>query len=119
MWCLFPDKFLVKLWAKYRWGVDNENYEEGDEYKGAAPYYLDPWTGEPEGTRCSQEIKGGMQYPDGSECVVDRHDPNKYPDSCRFVPDNAGQTAEASLMFSSIVDIKSVRDIIFFFLYCF
>ncbi|XP_041465498.1 calcium-activated chloride channel regulator 1-like isoform X1 [Lytechinus variegatus] len=92
------DSVLVRNWGYLRWGLFKEHYDPDDVREVGAPAYDIPGGGT-EGTRCSLKIKGEVLHADGRPC---QKTPNSdYDPSCRFVPNTAGQTATASLLFGT------------------
>ncbi|ODN06580.1 Calcium-activated chloride channel regulator 4, partial [Orchesella cincta] len=108
-------KALLTLWARYRWGVHEEHGYPGD---SEFPYFWKPYRlpdqpeTEPEDwrvTNCANaEVTGNYQNLDGENCGVS--DDSLYPPSsdCRFIPDEANQTATSSLM--GFHFIESIHD---------
>ncbi|XP_030831406.1 calcium-activated chloride channel regulator family member 3-like [Strongylocentrotus purpuratus] len=93
-------KVIARQFAKLRWGVFDEDYVPGTD---AEPYYQsNAITSDGfEGTRCSSEVLGKLLIDGvaGEECRPDNF--GDLPPLCRFVPDDSGQTARASLLFVS------------------
>ena len=89
----------MRQWAKLRWGVFDEHYEEGN---GAKPYYVTEKG--IQGTRCSEDVKGSViDTTTNKQCKRDGLT-GEYPEDCVFEPRTHGQSAQASLMFSSKLD---------------
>ena len=93
---------MVRQWAKLRWGVFDEHYEEGN---GAEPFYV--IDNVIQGTRCSEDVEGDMI--DTRTNDLCRMESGGYPDQCVFVPRVGGQSARASLMFSSKLDSVNTK----------
>nr|XP_054756299.1 calcium-activated chloride channel regulator 1-like [Lytechinus pictus] len=102
------DSVLVRNWGYLRWGLFKEHYDPDDVREVGAPAYDIPGGGT-EGTRCSLKIKGEVLYADGRPC---QKTPNSdFDPSCRFVPNTAGQTATASLLFGTrIAPVHSIEE---------
>eukprot|EP00057_Strongylocentrotus_purpuratus_P013849 XP_011668323.1 PREDICTED: calcium-activated chloride channel regulator 4A-like [Strongylocentrotus purpuratus] len=97
------DSVLVRNWGYYRWGLFKEHYDRNE---GTASAYDSPG-GDTEGTRCSLKIRGNLVLSGSNGCPSSPF--NGYNPDCRFVPDTAGQTARASLLFGD-APIHSIEE---------
>ncbi|KAK7089201.1 hypothetical protein V1264_024923 [Littorina saxatilis] len=104
-----PEKILVHEWAHFRWGVFDEYALEAE-----PQFYFSPSTGDLEGVRCTELIKGILTRTDpatGKREYCRALDPNTglWPVGCHFMPYPAGPYVaglEASIM--DHVNIKPI-----------
>ena len=95
------EKILVHEWAHFRWGVFDEYALEGE-----PQFYYSPSSGQLEGVRCTELIRGILRRTDpvtGHPAYCRALDPNTglYPEGCEFMPYPAGPYVagvEASIM---------------------
>ena len=92
------DKVLVRNWGYLRWGLYKEHYD-GTGWPNDQAAYDVPNQVFPEGTRCSDIVRGTVVMPNGDLCKSDQN--GYYPKECRFKPNAHGQSATASLLFGT------------------